>query len=247
MLHAAAFTMTSFLSGNSSQAPIPVQVLVSEKQESGGSERETKPAKGSGAGRRLAAKGQLAQHVSVATTTSSNALSNIDASAPALNSPLELHLDIPVSHTSAIEIPIAKTGPGSSAVEAGTGGNSILGTGGGSPFGSEAGSGTGPGSGAGASGRAYAKADYAHNPVPEYPERARRQGWEGTVLLDVLITLEGKPAKVEIKETSGFEILDRAAAQAVMGWRFHPARYGATALEGWVKVPIVFRLGNKRD
>jgi protein TonB len=55
------------------------------------------------------------------------------------------------------------------------------------------------------------------------------------------------PQKIEIKESSGFEILDKAAIQAITGWRFQPARYGTTALEGWVKVPIVFRLSDKRD
>jgi TonB family protein len=88
----------------------------------------------------------------------------------------------------------------------------------------------------------YAPAGYAHNPIPEYPEQARRQGWEGIVLLGVLINRAGSPERIEIKKSSGFEILDRAATRAVMGWRFHPARHGETILESWVSVPIVFRL-----
>jgi TonB family protein len=93
----------------------------------------------------------------------------------------------------------------------------------------------------------YAPAGYAHNPAPEYPEQARREGWEGTVLLGVLINRQGSPEKVEVKRGSGFEILDRAATQAVMGWRFHPARHGETTSESWVSVPIVFRLSTSEN
>src|SRR5262249_43678392 len=112
------------------------------------------------------------------------------------------------------------------------------------------GSGVGTGSGAGAgnatSPLVAAYAGYLDNPIPEYPERARRQGWQGTVLLNVLVSAEGKPQKVEITDSSGFEILDHAARAAVMRWRFHPARYGETPLESWVRVPIVFRLRDEK-
>lgn len=93
--------------------------------------------------------------------------------------------------------------------------------------------------------RVYKGASYAYSPAPRYPERARRRGWQGTVLLNVLIARSGKPAQVEIQQSSGFEILDNAALQAVKKWSFHPAAYGDSALEAWVKVPIVFRLNDK--
>jgi protein TonB len=67
------------------------------------------------------------------------------------------------------------------------------------------------------------------------------------VLLNVLVSAEGKPKKIEIKDSSGFAILDHAARAAVMRWRFHPARYGETPLESWVRVPIVFRLKDDKE
>jgi len=90
----------------------------------------------------------------------------------------------------------------------------------------------------------FARARYAYNPTPEYPERARREGWEGIVILRVLVDREGKSRRVEVGQSSGFEVLDRAAVEGVKSWRFYPARYGDRLVETWVKVPIVFRLAN---
>jgi protein TonB len=47
---------------------------------------------------------------------------------------------------------------------------------------------------------------------------------------------------VELERSSGSTHLDTAALETVKGWRFNPARRGTEAVEGWVLVPIVFRL-----
>ncbi len=91
---------------------------------------------------------------------------------------------------------------------------------------------------------ASATAAYLHNPPPVYPEAAQEKGWEGTVLLSVLVQPDGKAKTVEIKTSSGRKILDQAASQTVQHWTFAPARRGETAVEGWVEVPIDFRLGS---
>ncbi len=91
----------------------------------------------------------------------------------------------------------------------------------------------------------FAQADYAHTPKPQYPERARREGWEGTVLLRVLVDQQGKSKWVEVSRSSGFEILDGAAMETVKGWRFHPARYGERRVKSWVNIPIIFRLADR--
>jgi len=90
---------------------------------------------------------------------------------------------------------------------------------------------------------ASATAAYLHNPPPVYPEAAQEKGWEGTVVLSVLVQPDGKAKTVEVKTTSGRKILDQAAVQTVQRWTFVPARKGETAVEGWVEVPIDFRLG----
>jgi periplasmic protein TonB len=85
-------------------------------------------------------------------------------------------------------------------------------------------------------------AAYLRNPPPRYPPAARRSGEEGTVTLKVLVSAEGAPVRVELDQSSGSAPLDSAALDAVKGWRFVPARRGAQNVEGWVRVPVVFRL-----
>lgn len=85
-------------------------------------------------------------------------------------------------------------------------------------------------------------AAYLRNPAPAYPAAARRSGSQGTVMLKVLVSPEGTPLRVELDQSSGFKSLDGAALDAVKGWRFIAARRGTQNIEGWVRVPVVFRL-----
>ncbi|WP_394561717.1 energy transducer TonB [Aquipseudomonas alcaligenes] len=87
-----------------------------------------------------------------------------------------------------------------------------------------------------------ANAAYLKNPAPEYPSLAQRRGWEGTVLLRVRVLASGKPAEIQIQKSSGREALDEAAVRAVKRWSFVPAKRGDVAQEGWVTVPLDFRL-----
>lgn len=83
-------------------------------------------------------------------------------------------------------------------------------------------------------------ADYLDNPPPLYPSMSRRLGETGRVLLRVLVSADGRAERVEIKTSSGFERLDHAARDAVVGWRFTPARRGDERVAAWVLVPISF-------
>lgn len=85
-------------------------------------------------------------------------------------------------------------------------------------------------------------AAYLNNPPPPYPLPARRMGLEGTVVCKVLVSREGKALEMEIAQSSGHEILDRAASEAIKNWRFVPARRGETAVDEWVLVPFAFRI-----
>jgi len=91
---------------------------------------------------------------------------------------------------------------------------------------------------------ATAEPDYLQNPAPAYPETALENGWEGTVLLNVHVTGDGKADDVQIKNSSGRKILDNAAVATVAGWSFVPAKQGEQAVESWVEVPIEFSLTN---
>jgi len=89
---------------------------------------------------------------------------------------------------------------------------------------------------------ASANAAYLKNPAPEYPSQAVRRGWEGTVLLRVHVLANGKPGEIQIQKGSGRDSLDEAAINAVKRWSFVPAKQGEVAQDGWVSVPIDFKL-----
>lgn len=86
------------------------------------------------------------------------------------------------------------------------------------------------------------RAAYLDNPAPRYPPMSRRLREEGTVLLRVTVSETGMPLAVKISRSSGYSRLDDAARQTVKGWRFEPARQGATAIRASVLVPIIFQL-----
>jgi len=89
---------------------------------------------------------------------------------------------------------------------------------------------------------ASASAAYLKNPAPEYPSLAMRRGWEGTVLLRVHVLASGKPGEIQIQKSSGRDQLDDAALAAVKRWSFVPAKQGDVAQDGWVSVPIDFKI-----
>lgn len=87
-------------------------------------------------------------------------------------------------------------------------------------------------------------AAYLSNPPPVYPLAARRRGVEGAVLVRAEISAAGECLRAELKKTSGHEMLDQAALEAVKKWRFVPAKRGSQAVVAWVEVPITFKLEN---
>jgi len=106
------------------------------------------------------------------------------------------------------------------------------------------GTGTGPGNGTGLGESAVAltQVRYRDTPRPDYPESARREGRQGSVLLRVLVDEQGRSKKIEINRSSGSETLDRAATEAIKRWRFIPARYGDQPVKSWIRIPVDFSL-----
>ena len=88
----------------------------------------------------------------------------------------------------------------------------------------------------------YARPMYKENPLPHYPEVARRRGYEGKTLLKVKVLENGKAGKIEVEESSGFNVLDAAALRSVRGWTFVPGTINGKRTEQWIRVPIRFVL-----
>lgn len=84
-------------------------------------------------------------------------------------------------------------------------------------------------------------AAYLKNPELLYPAAARERGIEGTVLLEVLISVGGNPLIMKIKKNSGHPMLDSAALWSMDQWCFEPARRCGRAIEALIEVPIHFR------
>jgi periplasmic protein TonB len=89
---------------------------------------------------------------------------------------------------------------------------------------------------------ADSNAAYLNNPKPEYPMEARQRHWQGTVLLRVYVGADGRALQVNLQRSSGHDVLDESALEAVREWRFVPAKRGDIAEVSWVTVPIVFEL-----
>lgn len=85
-------------------------------------------------------------------------------------------------------------------------------------------------------------AAYLNNPKPDYPLSARRLGMKGKVVLRVVVSPEGLPEDVQVLTSSGAQPLDKAAQNAVRGWKFVPARQGDKPVRGTVNVPLNFGL-----
>ena len=131
---------------------------------------------------------------------------------------------------------------GSYGSDNGPGGNNLAG--GRSGSGSGNGSGNGEGSGTGLVGSPFTQAHYRETPQPHYPDSARREGKQGRVLLRVLVDEAGRSKVIEVNTSSGHDMLDQAATDALKKWRFVPARASGKPVETWVKVPIEFQLSN---
>ena len=86
------------------------------------------------------------------------------------------------------------------------------------------------------------QASYLNNPLPAYPMMARRMGWQGKVVLNVEVLESGLPGQIKLHQSSGRDVLDNAAMQAVRGWRFTPARKNGQVIAKWFLIPIPFIL-----
>ena len=73
---------------------------------------------------------------------------------------------------------------------------------------------------------------------PPYPEQARQQGVEGTVVLQLTVRADGSPSDVRVSRSSGHAALDEAAIAHVRRARFSPALKDGKA----VPLPMTFRV-----
>ena len=80
------------------------------------------------------------------------------------------------------------------------------------------------------------------NPPPQYPQTARRNEWQGKVIVRAIVNPAGRVESVSVFRSSGHSVLDRAALDAVRRWRFRPGTVNGEPSRSTVEVPVNFRL-----
>ncbi len=101
---------------------------------------------------------------------------------------------------------------------------------------------SGVAAGKGAEGGREARPLASRNAPPRYPDFARRQGWQGVVLVRVVVRPDGKVKAASLFRGSGYSVLDQAALEAVRRWLFQPKISGGLAVESTIEVPVTFSL-----
>jgi periplasmic protein TonB len=86
--------------------------------------------------------------------------------------------------------------------------------------------------------------EYAKAPSPPYPRDALVGGLQGTVMLQVLVDVDGRPLQVDVRQSSGHRVLDEAARKFVLKhWTFKPATKDGKPVQAVGIVPIAYSLG----
>ena len=78
-------------------------------------------------------------------------------------------------------------------------------------------------------------------PQPEYSETARKKKISGTVVLSLVVGLDGLPHDIRVEKKLGFG-LDEKALGAVQQWEFQPATKDGQPFEKQIHVTTTFRL-----
>ena len=160
-----------------------------------------------------------------------------------------------VNHDNDAKSTTVGNGTGTADGTAGTG----FGDGNGQDSGEGTGEGTGSGTGDGdGDGSGYGEGDsneISANPAvpprliksrqPNYPEKERNAGVEGTTVIRFLVSNDGSIESIEVASSSGSAALDEAAVNAGYKWKFSPAKNDAgRAVRCYVSVPIAFHIKN---
>ena len=81
-----------------------------------------------------------------------------------------------------------------------------------------------------------------YTPDPNYPEAARIAGYQGTVVIWLIVDTDGTPKQIKVVRKLGMG-LDEEAVAAVKKWRFKPATKDGQPVPVMINVEVNFRTG----
>jgi TonB family protein len=140
------------------------------------------------------------------------------------------------------------TGGVSYGTSMGSGSGGGVGTGVGTGIGPGRGPGVGPGSGGGIGGGVYRPGGAVTSPrvitevKPTYTTDALAHRLQGTVVLELVVTRDGRPSQIRVIRSLDPEGLDQRAVAAAAEWRFEPGRLAGTPVDVLVTLMLDFRI-----
>lgn len=81
---------------------------------------------------------------------------------------------------------------------------------------------------------------------PLYPNEAKLKGMQGTVMIWLNVSAEGRVTAAKVQQSSGHAILDSTALQFAYTVQFRPARQGNAPVAAEATLPVVFSLIDSR-
>lgn len=75
-----------------------------------------------------------------------------------------------------------------------------------------------------------------------YPRKAVRKGWEGQTVIAAEVLPDGSVGRTSLAKTSGHDVLDQAAQEAIQSWKFETESEKDEAVPQFVDIPVTFKL-----
>jgi periplasmic protein TonB len=79
-----------------------------------------------------------------------------------------------------------------------------------------------------------------------YPLKAIRRGWEGQTVVAAEVLPDGSVGRMALAKTSGHEVLDQAAQEAIKTWKFS-SESGKIETAHYVDIPVNFKLEDRGE
>jgi protein TonB len=84
---------------------------------------------------------------------------------------------------------------------------------------------------------------YRYPPTPPvYPRLALRRGQQGEAVIQARVNPQGETERIKLVHSSGYQLLDESAINAVSGWAFAAAKRNGVAITAWIEVPVKFEI-----